>query len=110
MRIDPDTCRDADLLAAEVRRLQAVIAAESQKTVTKNKKLLPDQRPVGSMAKLIIERNDKGVYWYYESYSHHRVCEPQRKAQGLRRVEWNDLAGECEIQSGTYMVVPIVEV
>ena len=27
MRIDPDTCRDADLLAAEVRRLQAVIAA-----------------------------------------------------------------------------------
>jgi hypothetical protein len=27
MRIDPDTCRDPDLLAAEVRRLQAVIAA-----------------------------------------------------------------------------------
>ena len=27
MRVDPDTCRDADLLAAEVRRLQAVIAA-----------------------------------------------------------------------------------
>jgi hypothetical protein len=27
VRIDPDTCRDADLLAAEVRRLQSVIAA-----------------------------------------------------------------------------------
>lgn len=25
MRIDPDTCRDPDLLAAEVRRLQAVL-------------------------------------------------------------------------------------
>ncbi len=27
MRVDPDTCRDADLLAAEVRRLRGVIAA-----------------------------------------------------------------------------------
>lgn len=27
MRIDPDTCRDPVLLAAEVRRLRAVIAA-----------------------------------------------------------------------------------
>lgn len=27
MRIDPDTCRDPDMLAAEVRRLQGVIAA-----------------------------------------------------------------------------------
>jgi len=27
MRMDPDTCRDPDLLAAEVRRLAAVIAA-----------------------------------------------------------------------------------
>jgi len=27
MRIDIDTCRDPDLLAAEVRRLEAVIAA-----------------------------------------------------------------------------------
>ena len=26
MRIDPDVCRDPDLLAAEVRRLRAVIA------------------------------------------------------------------------------------
>jgi hypothetical protein len=33
MRIDPDTCRDAGLLAAEVRRLQAVIAA-SEPTLT----------------------------------------------------------------------------
>ncbi|NBW15415.1 MAG: hypothetical protein EBR82_46210 [Caulobacteraceae bacterium] len=27
MRIDPDECRDPDLLAAEVRRLRTVIAA-----------------------------------------------------------------------------------
>ena len=27
MRINPDDCRDPDLLAAEVRRLKAVIAA-----------------------------------------------------------------------------------
>lgn len=27
MRIDPETCRDPDLLAAEVRRLKGVIAA-----------------------------------------------------------------------------------
>jgi len=33
MRIDPDECRDPDLLAAEVRRLQAVIAA-SEPTLT----------------------------------------------------------------------------
>jgi hypothetical protein len=33
VRIDPDTCRDADLLAAEVRRLRAVIAA-SEPTLT----------------------------------------------------------------------------
>jgi urease accessory protein UreE len=31
MRPDPDACRDPDLLAAEVRRLQAVIAASEPK-------------------------------------------------------------------------------
>ncbi len=29
MRVDPDTCRDPDLLAAEVRRLSAVIDSGS---------------------------------------------------------------------------------
>ena len=28
MRIDPDSCRDPDLLAAEVRRLRNVLAAD----------------------------------------------------------------------------------
>jgi hypothetical protein len=32
MRIDPDTCTDPDILAAEVRRLQAVIAASDTLT------------------------------------------------------------------------------
>jgi hypothetical protein len=31
MRPDPDACRDPDLLAAEVRRLRAVIAAREPK-------------------------------------------------------------------------------
>jgi hypothetical protein len=32
MRVDPDTCTDPALLAAEVRRLQAVIAASDTLT------------------------------------------------------------------------------
>jgi hypothetical protein len=63
------------------------------------------------MAKLIIQHDsNNGVYWYCESDRHHRICEPQRKAEGLVRVDWNDLAEECKVEPGTYMVVPIVEV
>jgi hypothetical protein len=40
MRVDPDTCRDPDLLAAEVRRLRAVIAA-----------IEPSPAPAGSVRK-----------------------------------------------------------
>jgi hypothetical protein len=36
MRIDPDTCRDPDLLASEVRRLQGVIAASKMEEVSQN--------------------------------------------------------------------------
>ena len=36
MRIDPDTCRDPDLLASEVRRLRAVIAAGEMERVSQN--------------------------------------------------------------------------
>jgi hypothetical protein len=36
MRIDPDTCRDLDLLAAEVRRLIAVIAAGESAGLSQN--------------------------------------------------------------------------
>jgi hypothetical protein len=32
MRVDPDTCTDPDILAAEVRRLQAAIAASDTLT------------------------------------------------------------------------------
>lgn len=34
MRIDPDTCRDPDLLAAEVRRLRAAIDALADQDAT----------------------------------------------------------------------------
>ena len=37
MRIDPDTCRDPDLLNVEVRRLRAVIAAGAP-TLTDNER------------------------------------------------------------------------
>jgi len=37
MRIDPDECRDPELLAAEVRRFQAVIAA-SEPTLTEDER------------------------------------------------------------------------
>jgi hypothetical protein len=36
MRIDPDTCRDPDLLASEVRRLQGVIAAGESARLSQN--------------------------------------------------------------------------
>ena len=38
MRIDIDTCRDPDLLSAEVRRLRAVIA--SDQTLTDEERML----------------------------------------------------------------------
>jgi len=34
MRLNPDTCRDPDLLAAEVRRLRAAIAALADQDAT----------------------------------------------------------------------------
>jgi hypothetical protein len=34
MRIDPDTCRDPDLLAAEVRRLRSAITALAEQDAT----------------------------------------------------------------------------
>jgi len=33
VRIDPDECRDPDLLAAEVRRLRAVISADEREAI-----------------------------------------------------------------------------
>ena len=36
MRIDPDICRDPDLLASEVRRLNAVIAAGEMERLSQN--------------------------------------------------------------------------
>lgn len=62
------------------------------------------------MSKLIIQHDDQGVFWYCETDKHHRISEPQRRAEGLMRVDWDDLADECQVEVGTYMVVPIVEV
>jgi hypothetical protein len=61
MRIDPDTCRDPDLLAAEVRRLRAVIAAgeaspESDDSVESN-----DQRRLARRLRVLAD-NSRKVY------------------------------------------------
>lgn len=58
--------------------------------------------------KLIIEHTLDGVFFYYESESHHATTEPQRKSNGLERLDWDELEEECEVRPGQYMVVPIV--
>ena len=55
MRIDPDACTDPDILAAEVRRLQAVIAARDTLTDAERE--------------AIREACDEGR-WYLKDYSH----------------------------------------
>ena len=52
MRIDPDTCRDPDLLAAEVRRLQGVIAAGEAA-------LADDEREAIRFASVLYERGGR---------------------------------------------------
>ena len=60
MRIDPDECRDPDLLAAEVRRLRAVIAAgeptladEEREAITCAADLLIGSKPGATLRKLL---------------------------------------------------------
>ena len=51
MRVDPDICTDPDLLAAEVRRLQAVIAARDTLTDAEREAIeaaVAYMRPVGN--------------------------------------------------------------
>jgi hypothetical protein len=55
MRIDPDTCTDPVLLAAEVRRLQAVIDSES--TLTDEER----EAVVTALAFLREEADEPGV-------------------------------------------------
>lgn len=57
MRIDPDTCRDPDLLAAEVRRLKAVIAASDPV-------LTYDERE--AIAGVILGRDNLLIHTVYE--------------------------------------------
>jgi len=69
MRLNPDTCRDPDLLAAEVRRLRAAIAAladqdatlsvcEGNVTVTMDATLTDDERAAVEWAAYAAEQ------WY----------------------------------------------
>jgi hypothetical protein len=51
MRVDPDACTDPDILAAEVRRLQAVIAASDTLTDAEREAIeaaVAYMRPVGN--------------------------------------------------------------
>jgi hypothetical protein len=54
MRIDPDSCRDPDLLAAEVRRLQSVIAASEPK-------LTVEERVSIEAAAIAFDREDNDI-------------------------------------------------
>ena len=54
MRIDPDSCRDPDLLAAEVRRLQSVIAASEPK-------LTVEERASIESAAIAFDREDNDI-------------------------------------------------
>lgn len=62
-----------------------------------------------SSEKLIIECSGGGVYVYHESNRHHKVAELERQRQKLERLDWHDLAQECAVQDGQYMVIPIVD-
>jgi hypothetical protein len=55
MRVDPDTCTDPDILAAEVRRLQAVIAASDTLTDAEREAI------VTALAFLREEADEPGV-------------------------------------------------
>jgi hypothetical protein len=61
-----------------------------------------------SNEKLIIECSGGGMYVYHESNRHHKVAELERKRQKLKRLDWDDIAQECSVQDGQYMVIPIV--
>jgi hypothetical protein len=54
MRPDPDACRDPDLLAAEVRRLRAVIAASEPK-------LTVEERVAIEVAAIAYDHEDNDI-------------------------------------------------
>jgi hypothetical protein len=56
MRIDPETCRDPDLLAAEVRRLQGVIAAGESARLSQNSDC-PAQDNAAELDKVFPQQN-----------------------------------------------------
>lgn len=62
MRIDPDKCRDPDLLAAEVRRLQAVIAAGEPTLTDEEREAIEDAvaeltpGPIADTLRALLER------------------------------------------------------
>jgi len=62
MRIDPDECRDPDLLAAEVRRLRTVIAAGEPTLTAEERKAIDfaadflDDRQVADTLRSLLQR------------------------------------------------------
>lgn len=59
---------------------------------------------------LIIEHSDDGrVFFYEESDRHHKKVEPWRAKAAMRRT-LEDLAKDCAVQMGEYLVIPIIEV
>lgn len=59
------------------------------------------------MEKLIIEHNKSGVFFYKESLDHHKKTEVERKEAGLIRRTLEDLAEECRVSEGEYLVIDL---
>jgi hypothetical protein len=88
MRIDPETCRDPDLLASEVRRLQAVITAGesarlSQKCDCPAQDNAADQDILTDAERAAIERDLSWLQW----------CEDNRQIGDVGRKDIATLRG-----------------
>lgn len=60
------------------------------------------------MSKLVIECDKEGrVFVYHEDEKHHKAVEKVRQRQ-LQKLDWDDIAEDCWVEPGQYMVVPIV--
>lgn len=60
------------------------------------------------MAKLIVQCDEDGcMYVYRESDTQYRNNERIRRKDGLRKLDWDDIAEECRVEFGEYMAIPI---
>jgi hypothetical protein len=76
MRIDPDTCRDPDLLAAEVRRLRAAITALADQDAT----LSVQNGNVTVTMDATLTDEERAAVLYFSKWGAWQSAEPHAKA------------------------------